>query len=191
MSKPIIGIGSDLNLTPGKRDRAFVYTTYTEALRRAGAIPVMIPPQPENAAELANRLDGLLFAGGDDCDPALDGQERETDEPVMDPRRQSNDFSLVKAAHEAGIPTLGICLGMQMLNIAAGGTLLQDIATQHETEIEHTSIPEDRARHDVHIEDGARVAQILGAGEINVNSSHHQAVRNLGSGLRHSRLPLR
>jgi len=185
MSKPIIGIGSDLYLTPGHRDRAFVFTTYTEALRRAGAVAVMIPPQPENAAALAGGLDGILLAGGDDCDPAAYGEERhETVDPVMDPRRQANDFSLAKAARERGIPTLGICLGMQVMNVAAGGTLVQDIASQHETEIEHASIPEDRARHDVHIEQGTRLAQIVGAGEVNVNSSHHQAIRNVGSGLR-------
>lgn len=185
MSKPLIGIGTDLYLSAGERDRVYVYSTYTEALRRAGAVPLLIPPQPENAAELVSRLDGILLAGGDDCDPALYGEERHsTVEPVLNPRRQANDFSLAKAARESGIPTLGICLGLQMLNVAAGGTLLQDIASQHETEIEHASVPEDRARHDVHIEDGTRLAQIAGAGEINVNSSHHQAIRNVGSGLR-------
>ncbi|HEV7922996.1 MAG TPA: gamma-glutamyl-gamma-aminobutyrate hydrolase family protein, partial [Thermoanaerobaculia bacterium] len=184
MSKPIIGIGSDLSHTPGKRDGAFVFTTYTEALRKAGAVPVMIPPQPENAAELADQLDGILLAGGDDCDPAAYGEAKhETVEP-MDPRRQQNDFSLAKAARERGIPTLGICLGLQVMNVAAGGTLLQDIGSQHETEIEHASIPEERARHEVHIEDGTRLAQIVGPGELNVNSSHHQAIRNVGSGLR-------
>jgi putative glutamine amidotransferase len=184
MSKPVIGIGSDLYLTQGHRDRAFVFTTYTEALRRAGAVPVMIPPQPENAAELAGQLDGILLAGGDDCDPAAYGEERhETVEP-MDPRRQGNDLSLAQAARERGIPTLGICLGLQVMNVAAGGTLLQDIDSQHETEIEHASVPEYRKRHDVHIEQGTRLAQIVGAEEINVNSSHHQAIRNVGGGLR-------
>src|SRR5687768_16171511 len=82
MIKPVIGIGSDVQTDPGKRDRAFAYTTYIDTLRRAGAVPVLIPPQPENADEVISGLDGILLAGGDDFDPALYGEERhETVEP--------------------------------------------------------------------------------------------------------------
>lgn len=184
--KPLIGIGSDIFRKKGDRDRAFVFTTYTEALRRAGAIPVMVPPQPENAAEIVEELDGLLLAGGDDCDPAVYGEERhETVDPVMDPRRQSNDLSLATAARQAGIPTLGICLGVQVMNIAAGGTLIQDIDSHLDTDIDHASEPSDRNRHDVIVESGTKLASILGhEREFNVNSSHHQSIRNVGEGLR-------
>ena len=183
--KPVIGIGSDVQVTPGKRDQAFVYTTYIEALRRAGAIPVVIPPQPENAAALVEQLDGLVLAGGDDCDPSVYGAERHHTVEPMDPRRQNNDLSLARAAREHGIPTLGICLGLQVMNVAAGGTLVQDIPSEIETDIEHVSEPEDRARHDVRIEKGTRLASILGGGtDLNVNSSHHQAIGNVGHGFR-------
>ena len=184
MTKPLIGIGSDVQSPPGQRERAFAYLTYVDALRRAGAIPVVIPPQPENAADLVSELDGILLAGGDDCDPAAYGQERHPTVEPMDPRRQSNDASLAKAARDAGIPTLGICLGLHMMNVAAGGTLVQDIDSQVGTEIQHASIPEDRARHDVLIEEGTALAGILSNREYNVNSSHHQAVRDVGAGLR-------
>ena len=184
MSKPIIGIGSDVYVSEGERDRAFVYTNYTEALRRAGAIPVIIPPQPENAAEIVAGLDGLLLAGGYDCDPKLYGEDRHPTVETMDERRQQNDLSLAKAARERGIPTLGVCLGLQVMNVAAGGTLIQDIDSAIETEIVHASEPEDRARHDVIVEDGTHLASILGARELNVNSSHHQAIRNVAKGLR-------
>lgn len=184
MRKPLIGIGCDIFVQEGERDRAFVYTTYTEALRKAGAIPLIIPPQPENARELVNSLDGLLLAGGFDCDPSVYGEERHESCETMDMRRQENDFELAKIAREHDIPTLGICLGLQMLNVAAGGTLIQDITTQYETEIEHVSEPEDRARHDVMIEASTRLGSILGGREYNVNSSHHQAIRNVGRGLR-------
>ena len=184
MTKPLIGIGSDVQSPPGERERAFVYLTYVDALRRAGAIPLLIPPQPENAAELIAELDGILLAGGDDCDPAVYGEEPHPSIEPMDPRRQSNDVSLAKYARESGIPTLGICLGVQVMNVAAGGTLLQDINSQMETEIEHASEPEDRARHDVIIEGGTKLATILGERELNVNSSHHQAIREVGEGLR-------
>src|SRR4051795_3900013 len=88
MHKPLIGIGSDVLHKEGERDRAFVYTTYIESLKRAGAVPVLIPPQPENAADLAETLDGIVLAGGDDCDPAEDGEEKHPRCEPMDPRRQ-------------------------------------------------------------------------------------------------------
>lgn len=184
-SKPIIGIGTDILTTPGHRDRAFVYTTYVESLRRAGAVPVLIPPQPENAGEVLDNLDGVVLAGGYDCDPSVYGEEAHPSIEPMDPRRQSNDLTLARIARERGIPTLGICLGLQVMNVAAGGTLVQDIDSEIETDIEHVSEPEDRARHDVHIEQGTHLAGILGGTtELNVNSSHHQAIRTVGAGLR-------
>jgi putative glutamine amidotransferase len=182
--KPIIGIGSDVQHVEGKRDRAFTYTTYIDSLRRAGAIPVLIPPQPENAAEIVDGLDGILLAGGDDCDPAVYGEVALPSVEPMDPRRQSNDLTLARVARERGIPTLGICLGVQVMNVAAGGTLVQDIDSQLETEIRHASIPEDRARHDVIVEKGTKLAGILPAVDLNVNSSHHQAIRAVADGLR-------
>jgi putative glutamine amidotransferase len=185
MNKPLIGIASDITTpTPGKRDRAFVYTTYVEAIRRAGAVPVLIPPQPENAASIVDDLDGLVLAGGDDCDPSVYGEERHPSTEMMDPRRQSNDLTLARAARERGIPTLGICLGVQVMNVAAGGTLIQDIDSAIRTEIEHASEPGDRGRHGVIIEQGTKLARILGDHELNVNSSHHQAIRDVGEGLR-------
>jgi putative glutamine amidotransferase len=182
--KPIIGIASDIFTSPGERDRAFVYTTYVESLRRAGAIPVLIPPQPENAEEIVSGLDGLVLAGGEDCDPALYGEEKHPSVEPMDQRRQVNDVTLARVARSAGIPTLGICLGVQVMNVAAGGNLIQDINSAIETDIEHVSEPEDRARHQVRIESGTHLRSILGRDEIDVNSSHHQAIRRVGEGLR-------
>jgi putative glutamine amidotransferase len=184
MTKPIIGIGSDVAHKDGQRDRAFAYTTYTEALRRAGAVPLVIPPQPENAAQIVEELDGLLLAGGDDCDPRAYGEQPHPTVEPMDRQRQSNELALARAARERGIPTLGICLGVQVMNVAAGGTLIQDIASEVETEIDHASEPSDRHRHGVLVEKGTRLAAIVGNQELNVNSSHHQAIRNVGQGLR-------
>lgn len=184
MTKPIIGIGSDILATPGRRDRVFAYTAYIESLRRAGAVPVLIPPQPENAADLVESLDGIVLAGGDDCDPAVYGEEPHPSVEPMDPRRQENDLMLARTARDRGIPTLGICLGVQIMNIVAGGRIIQDIDSQVGTSIEHASVPEDRARHDVKIVDGTRLASILGARTLEVNSSHHQAIRSAGQGLR-------
>jgi putative glutamine amidotransferase len=184
MRKPIIGIGSDVAHSDGERDRAFVYTTYIESLKRAGAVPVLIPPQPENAADLIDSLDGLLLAGGEDCDPAEYGEEPHPTCAPMDQRRQKNDVSLARIARERRMPTLGICLGEQVMNVAAGGTLIQDINSALQTEIDHASEPSDRHRHDVLIEQGTKLAGILPSQEYIVNSSHHQAVSRVGSGLR-------
>lgn len=184
MTKPVIGIGSDVQSSPGKRDRAFVYTTYVDSLRRAGAMPVLIPPQPENARDLVDELDGILLAGGDDCDPAVYGEEPHPTVDTMDPRRQSNDLSLAKMARERGIPTLGICLGLQMMNVAAGGSLVQDIDSQMETDIQHAGKPENRVRHDIVVEKGTKLASILGSSELNVNSSHHQAINKVPDDLK-------
>src|SRR5581483_9643525 len=182
--KPVIGIGSDVLKEKGERDRAFAFITYTEALRRAGAIPVVIPPQPENAEAIVESLDGILLAGGDDCDPTVYGEERHPSVEPMDSRRQNNDITLARVARQRGIPTLGICLGVQMMNVAAGGSLIQDIDSELRTDIEHASMPSDRHRHDVLVEQGTRLAEIIGETELNVNSSHHQAIRHVGAGLR-------
>jgi len=183
--KPIIGIGCDVEQKEGERARAFVFLTYVEALRRAGALPVLIPPQPENAADLVEALDGVLLAGGEDCDPALYGQEQHPKVThLMEVRRQGNDLALAQAARQRGIPTLGICLGLQMMNVGAGGTLVQDIDSHLETEIRHASLPENRGRHGVLIEQGTKLAAMVPAAELDVNSSHHQAVGRVGEGLR-------
>lgn len=184
MTKPIIGIGADVHVTPGKRDRAFAYTTYVDALRRAGALPVVLPPQPENALEILETLDGLVLAGGFDCDPSLYGEEQHPSVEPMDIRRQENDLALAAAARQLGVPTLGICLGLQVMNVAAGGSLVQDIDSQVGTPIRHASEPENRVRHDVAIQPGTRLASILRERNMNVNSSHHQAIRNVAEGFR-------
>lgn len=184
MDKPIVGIGADVGVSETGRERAFNYLSYVDSLRRAGAVPVLIPPQPENAEELLDQLDGVVLAGGYDCDPTLYGEDPHPSCETMDCRRQDNDLALARVAREKGVPMLGICLGAQVMNVAAGGNLFQDILSQIDGAINHASEPENRSRHDVSIEPQTRLAAILGNRQFNVNSSHHQSVREAGRGLR-------
>jgi len=181
--KPIIGIGSDIHSPAGKRERAFTYLTYVEAVRRAGAIPVLIPPQPENAGQLMRELDGFLLAGGDDCDPAVYGEARHATVEPMDARRQANDLALAEAARKHGVPMLGICLGLQVMNVAAGGTLLQHLPESHGHH-EHRRTPGsfDGADHDVRLNDGSLAARAAGEVVHGTKSHHHQAVDRVAEG---------
>lgn len=182
--KPLIGIGADVITEEGTSDRAAGFLTYVDALRRAGATPVIIPPDAQAAIDLIDVLDGIVLAGGSDCDPSVYGQECHPTVVPMDERRQSHDLALARLARAHGVPALGICLGMQMMNIAAGGTLIQDIPSQLASEVSHAAEGETRTRHDVRIVEGTRLAWILAQRELNVNSSHHQAVGEIGGSLR-------
>ncbi len=187
MKKPLIGIGADVKEgdSAQARLRAFGYLSYVDAVHDAGAIPLIIPPQSEeNLRRLVETLDGILLAGGADCDPAVYGEDAHPSVHPMDLRRQQNDLALARLARESGVPLLGVCLGLQVMTVAAGGKLIQDIRSEVETEIDHESHPDSRARHDVSIEPDTRLGAILGFLPVNVNSSHHQAVRTPGDGLR-------
>lgn len=158
---------------------------YVDRVRRAGGLPVILPPAPlAAAAEAVTMLDGLVLTGGGDICPSV---YTETDEGVsldLDPAEDAWDLALVAAARDAGRPFFGICRGMQVLNVALGGTLRQDISGT-ETHPPISEVPAEAIgyRHPVRIFGGTRLAQLLGAGAMQVNSIHHQAVDRLGDGL--------
>jgi gamma-glutamyl-gamma-aminobutyrate hydrolase PuuD len=181
MSRPLIGIGADV-AQEASRDRAFVFFNYIDAIVRAGGAAVIIPPQQE-IESLIESLDGVLLVGGADCDPLVYGEERHPSVKVMDPRRQTNETSLASLARDLRVPTLGICLGMQMMNVAAGGKLVQDIKSYFDDALQHESGPEGRSRHEVKVDADTKLASVIGAGTHDVNSTHHQAVRVTGENL--------
>ena len=162
------------------------FSRYVDAVRQAGGEPVLIDPQA-TAEERANAfasMDGLLLPGGADLDPALYGQERDS-RTLTEPGRDELERSAWAAASERGLPVLGVCRGMQAINVFNGGSLLQHV-DGHDTPVWPSAGAQP---HPVRLVDGSRLAGILGLGPdehvIEVNSYHHQAVRpdQLGDGL--------
>ncbi len=157
---------------------------YVRAILRAGGRPVILAPMDREAAgDLAQTLDGVLLSGGPDMDPRHFGEEPHPRLGRIDPARDDFELDLVRAALQAGTPLLAICRGVQVLNVAAGGTLVQDIASQVTGAIKHAQdAPRYHASHRVTVERHSKLAGMVGAGDVMVNSFHHQAVREPAPG---------
>jgi putative glutamine amidotransferase len=157
---------------------------YADAVQRAGGLAFLLPPDDEAAehpAELLDRLDALLLAGGRDVDPLSYGAcpHPETAEPS--PERDRFELALATAALDRDMPVLGVCRGMQMLNVACGGTLIQHL--EGELCERHRHTPGVFSDHDVVLEPGSLAARAAGAERLSVRSHHHQALGELGEGL--------
>jgi len=160
--------------------------TYLQAIERAGAVPVVLPPCVSDLEALISRLDGVCLSGGPDLDPEAYGvRERHEELGPTEPALDRFELALARAADRRGTPLLAICRGAQLLNVARGGTLIQHLPDAVGCEIEHRQRePADALGHAVEIEPGSRLAELLGWTEGRVNSFHHQAVDRLGRGLR-------
>lgn len=186
---PLIGISGSIET---KEPRVFLLQTYFNAVSRAGAIPLLLNPHMSNAAieQCMDALDGLLLAGGGDVDPRHFGQEPVKEIGEIIPIRDQVEFALIKAADSRRpMPILGICRGLQVLNVAAGGSLYQDLPTQYPTKdtalLNHSQ--EDSVNptaHSVQLKSDSMLHKLLGAKALAVNSMHHQAVERPGSGYR-------
>src|SRR3954471_806709 len=152
--------------------------TYLKAIDAAGGMPVVLPPIGD-AEALLERLDGICLSGGPDLDPAAYGAlERHAELGPTEPGLDAFELALARAADERGMPLLGICRGAQALNVARGGSLHQHLPGHRQSE------PGCDVTHEVEVLAGTRLAALLGAGPLAVNSFHHQAVDRLGRGLR-------
>jgi putative glutamine amidotransferase len=182
--KPHIGLNADY--ATGAKPYHKLYVDYTRAVRLAGGIPVILPPleEDEEILSILATLDGLVLTGGEDIDPKAYGQEPHPSVTVTPPERQYSDLRLVELAMVMEVPMLGICMGCQLINVALGGTLLQDIPTQHPNAIPHGP-GKDAAKvlHPVKVAAGSRLHKIVGAETITTDSTHHQAVALMGKGL--------
>jgi putative glutamine amidotransferase len=153
--------------------------TYVQAIERAGGVPVVLPPCVSDLESLIARLDGICLSGGPDLDPdAYGAADRHAELGPTEPSLDAFEFALARAALEHGMPLLGICRGAQALNVACGGTLHQHLPGHRQSE------PGCQVTHEVDVLPATRLAALIGAGTHAVNSFHHQAVDQLGGGLR-------
>jgi putative glutamine amidotransferase len=160
-------------------------TLYPEAIERAGGVPVIVPLlRPEAIAALLDRVDGICLPGGPDLQPSAYGEEPHPQLGPTEPRVDAVELALVRAADRRNLPILGICRGMQLLNVARGGTLHQHLPDVVGDRLEHRQ-PEHGSATTHHVETAphSRLRAILGGPKLQVNSFHHQAVRTLGDDL--------
>lgn len=161
---------------------------YLDAILTAGGLPILLPTSLPitTLPELVNRFDGFVLSGGGDVDPALYGGHLNATVHSIDPERDAFECALIPLVLEADKPLLAICRGAQILNVALGGSLYEDIPSALPAALRHDwypDIPRDYLAHTVEIEPGSRLAEILGTRKLRTNSLHHQAIRQPAPGL--------
>jgi putative glutamine amidotransferase len=193
--RPVIGIATQtLQAIPGQVPLAWVMgQKYVRVLTAAGAVPWLVPLLPDDEATLRSiydRLDGVFVTGGVDVDPSRYGEERLPVCGASDPDRDATELQLLRWAVADGKPVLGVCRGHQVINVALGGALYQDVTAQVPRAIKHDYFPvpgspytRDQLSHDVLVTRPSRLGAILAADRVRVNSMHHQGVKTLAPGL--------
>jgi putative glutamine amidotransferase len=191
MDRPVIGMCTALERARWSvwdQPAVLLARNYVDAVQRAGGLALLLPPDLQLAQEPAQALeliDGLLLAGGADIDPASYGQPAHAETHDMVPERDAFEIALTRAAIERDLPVLGICRGMQLINVALGGSLTQHLP-EHLGHSEHRRVlgSFDGSDHDVEIEDGTLAMRVIGSGRHPTKSHHHQGIERLGDGLR-------
>lgn len=175
--KPLIGV-SVSNTMKG---------TCTRSIELAGGIPVIIPETPDVLLieQTLSMLDGILMSGGEDINPAYYGEEKAEKCEEINDARDTYELLLLKKAMDRNIPVMGICRGMQLINVAMGGTLYQDIPTEKPSDVTHRQLSDFlNPAHDVTLVPNTEVAKIFGKEKFGVNSRHHQGIKKLAPGLK-------
>ena len=186
--RPLIGITSGTSALDehAKAAQDRLNRSYCEAVALGGGIPVILPNLVVGAdsEEIIARIDGVLLSGGYDVDPAEFGEKRFNETVEVDAERDAAELPLIHAALRRDAPIFAICRGIQSLNVALGGTLIQDLPAQAPSAIRHRQDEKrEVATHSVCVEPGSRLSEAIGTETLCVNSFHHQAVKDLGKGL--------
>lgn len=182
--KPIIGL---VPLIDEKKESFWMLPGYMDGITEAGGIPVMLPLTHDEGEieELLDHMHGILLTGGHDVSPALYNEKPLKECAQTIEERDRMEMILLKKTLERDMPVLGICRGIQFLNVFTGGTLYQDLPTQRPTKTEHhQSPPYDIPVHEVTIKDDSKLFKLLGKSSIRVNSYHHQAIKDIGEDLK-------
>jgi gamma-glutamyl-gamma-aminobutyrate hydrolase PuuD len=185
MPRPVIGITT--YLAPARwsywdEEAALVPASYVEAIERAGGRAVLIPPSDDGVEETLDAVSGLVFSGGSDLDPELYDQEAHDQTLGVQPWRDRAELALLTGALDRDMPVLAVCRGSQVLNVARGGDLVQHLPDVVGDE-KHKHQPGTFSDHDVTLEQGTRLAELLGE-HAPVKSHHHQGFGRVGKGLR-------
>jgi putative glutamine amidotransferase len=191
MRRPVIGICTALEKARWSvwdQEAMLLPRSYVGAVQRAGGLALMLPPDEhavDDPDEVLDLLDGLILAGGADIDPAAYGAEPHPETKGTVPERDGFELALARRALERDLPLLGICRGMQLMNVATGGTLNQHIPESHGHEDHRRAVGSfDGADHDVRLEPGSLAARAAGEEHHGTKSHHHQGIDELGEGLR-------
>jgi putative glutamine amidotransferase len=187
MAQPVIGLTLDHELPGGwsKFPWYAIRENYCNAVRRAGGLPILLPHDPDAAADYVDRIDGLIVTGGGfDVDPALFGAATRHPTVTTKDRRTAFELAATRGALARDKPVLGICGGQQLLNVALGGTLIQHIPDEVPGALAHRQPnPRDEPGHNVRVITGTLLHRIAAAEHLAVNSAHHQAVKTAGPGV--------
>jgi putative glutamine amidotransferase len=186
--QPIIGVTTLEGKNPDGLPTVVLLQAYIHAIMQAGGVPVLIPSMlaEQDWDVLYQRLDGILFSGGGDIAPEHFSGEDHPRVAGIEPLRDSIELSLLRAVVDDGKPFLGICRGIQTVNVGLGGTLYEHLGEQFPREIDHTypSTMRTQLVHEVKIEEGTRIAEVVGEPILKVNSLHHQGLRDVAPELR-------